>query len=258
MPRRACLIAVAALVAGCGGGAGPPPPTPGAGCAHRAPSETCGVLFVGNSLTFVNDLPATFTKLAASGGRAVTTGMAATGGATLADHVAQADAAAHLRERTWNVVSLQEQSQIPSVPELRAGAMYPAARTLVGAIRAARAQPLLFLTWARADGWAERGLIGYRPMQDAIDDGYLTLARSLGVPVAPVGVAWAQAQGDAALPSLFDPDGNHPSIAGTYLAACVFYATIFRASPAGLGFSDGLPADVAARLQAAAARAVLG
>ncbi|HWI71280.1 MAG TPA: hypothetical protein VNT55_04960, partial [Baekduia sp.] len=107
-------------------------------------------------------------------------------------------------------------------------------------------------------GWPENGLLDYGRMQDAIDDGYLTLATSLGVPVAPVGVAWAQALQDTALPSLFDPDGNHPSVAGTYLAACVFYATIFGRSPEGLVFSGGLPGGTAARLQATAARAVLG
>ncbi|HWI70448.1 MAG TPA: hypothetical protein VNT55_00735, partial [Baekduia sp.] len=70
MPRRARLIAVlAVLLVGCGGASGPAPPRPGAGCAQQPPGATCGVLFVGNSLTFANDLPATFAKLAASGGR---------------------------------------------------------------------------------------------------------------------------------------------------------------------------------------------
>jgi hypothetical protein len=215
-------------------------------------------MFVGNSLTFVNDLPATFRQLAASGGRTVLTGMVAHGGATLADHAAAPGTATALRERVWNVVAVQEQSQVPSVPDLRAGMMFPAARTLVAEIRAVRAQPLLFLTWAHAQGWPDRGLIGFAQMQGAIDDAYLTLAESLGVEVAPVGLTWAQAVRDAELPTLWEPDGNHPSVAGTYLAACVFYATVFRRSPEGLGFTDGLPARTAALLQAAAARQVLG
>lgn len=33
---------------------------------------------------------------------------------------------------------------------------------------------------------------------------------------------------------LFLDDGSHPSPAGTYLAACTFYAAIFNANPAGL------------------------
>ena len=45
---------------------------------------------------------------------------------------------------------------------------------------------------------------------------------------------------------------------GTYLAACVFYAAIFRQSPAGLHYDAGVPKGEAASLQAVAASVVLG
>jgi lysophospholipase L1-like esterase len=258
VPRCACLIAlvVALVVAGCGGAAPPAPPKPGAGCARKAPADTCGVLFVGNSLTFVNDLPATFRKLAASGGRTVVTGMAATGGASFASHVAAADAAGALRAQPWNVVALQEQSEVPAVAAWRAE-MYPAAHALVDAVRAARAQPLLFATWAHAGGLPAQGLPGYAAMQDAVDAAYADLGQALEAPVAPVGVAWAQALAGTPPPQLFSPDGTHPAVAGTYLAACVFYAAVFGASPEGLGYRDGLAAETAALLQATAARVTL-
>ena len=35
-------------------------------------------------------------------------------------------------------------------------------------------------------------------------------------------------------PELYFSDGSHPSPAGSYLAACTFYATLFHASPVGL------------------------
>jgi hypothetical protein len=47
-------------------------------------------------------------------------------------------------------------------------------------------------------------------------------------------------------------------VSGTYLAACVFYATIFRQSPVGLGYDDGLPSGEAHTLQTVAAATVLG
>jgi hypothetical protein len=255
------LACGARALAALGGGDGeslPPPAEPGVGCAQRAPGETCGVLFVGNSLTFVNDLPRTFARLAASAGRAVRAVPAANAGETLAQHVARGDVTGPLAADTFNVVVIQEQSQIPSVPELRAGEMYPAARTLAAAARAEPAQPVLFSSWAHADGWPDHGLIGFAPMQAALDEGYATLARSLHVPVAPVGAAFTAARADAAVPPLVGDDGYHPSPAGTYLAACVFYATIFGHSPQGLGFAGGLYGDTAARLQGIAARVVLG
>ena len=52
-------------------------------------------------------------------------------------------------------------------------------------------------------------------------------------------------------------DGSHPTVSGTYLAACVFYATIFRQSPEGLSYIDGLSSRDASVLQAEAAGAVL-
>ena len=146
-PARLVVLVVVLALAGCGGDDPPAPAQRGAGCARQPAGATCGVMFVGNSLTFVNDLPATFRKLAASGGRTVLTGMVAHGGATLADHAAAPGTATALRERVWNVVVVQEQSEVPSVPDLRAGMMFPAARTLVADIRAVGAQPLLFLTW---------------------------------------------------------------------------------------------------------------
>jgi TolB-like protein len=57
--------------------------------------------------------------------------------------------------------------------------------------------------------------------------------------------------------ALWQDDGSHPSTAGTYLAACVFYAIVFRQSPAGLGFDDGLSSDITNTLQRAAAVNVL-
>jgi hypothetical protein len=56
---------------------------------------------------------------------------------------------------------------------------------------------------------------------------------------------------------LFQPDGNHPTVAGTYLTAAVFYATIFGESPVGLHDHDGLSAADAATLQSTAGNVVL-
>ena len=48
---------------------------------------------------------------------------------------------------------------------------------------------------------------------------------------------------------LYVPDERHPSLAGTYLAACTVYASLLRKSPVGNAYTAGLPADVAAYLQ---------
>ena len=136
--------------------------------------------------------------------------------------------------------------------------MYPAATRLVAMVRQHGAAPLFYLTFAHQAGWPEEGLPDYSSMQAAIDAGYIGIADQLGVPVAPVGAAWQTVVDAASHPAMWQSDGSHPTVSGTYLAACVFYATIFRQSPLGLGYADGLPNAEARTLQTAAAKTVLG
>jgi hypothetical protein len=231
----------------------------GGGCPDAGRAPVCTrVLFVGNSYTTVNDLPGVFASLARSGGHRVEVGTAAGDGWTLADHAASSATATKLASAKWDMVVLQEQSQIPSVDQFRQTQMYPAARRLIATIRNQGALPVFYLTWARQDGWPENNLPNYGSMQAAIDDGYLGIATEQQVTVAPVGYAWSTLLGQATPATLWQADGSHPTPAGTYLAACVFYATIFRESPAGLGYHAGLPADQAAKIQEVAAATVLG
>jgi hypothetical protein len=133
--------------------------------------------------------------------------------------------------------------------------MYPAAHSLVNAIRAVGATPVLLETWGRRDGWSDYGL-DYRAMQAAIDEGYRTLGTDLRVNVAPVGEAWQTAMLQAPAIELWQEDGSHPSIAGTYLASCVLYARIFGQSPVGNSDTEGLAPDLAGTLQTIAAATV--
>ncbi len=243
------VVAALAVTGRLGGGVRCEPPPAATPCLR--------VLFIGNSYTYVNDLPATFAELARGGGHPVETGMEATGGATLADHVAGTTTAELLRSARWDTVVLQEQSEIPSVERLRVAAMDPAARTLVGRVQASGADPMFLVTWAHRDGWPENGLLGYGRMQDALDAGYATIAAELGVPLAPVGQAWATVRSVDPGLDLWDVEGIHPSPAGTYLAASVLYAAMFRESSEASTFTAGLPSEVARLLGKEAARTVL-
>ena len=118
--------------------------------------------------------------------------------------------------------------------------------------------PILFMTWAHRDGLPGNGMPDYESMQGSIETGYLALVREPGVAVAPVGFTWSTVHSQNPDISLWQDDGSHPSTAGTYLAACVFYTAVFRQSPEGLGFSDGLSDTTVRTLQKAAAQTVLG
>jgi len=215
------------------------------------------VFFIGNSYTSVNDLPTVFADLAWSGGHRVHTGVQAPGGWKLADHDTS-DTGSTLSASRWNFVVLQEQSEIPSDKNLRETYMYPAAQDLVLMARNAGAEPMFFLTWAHRNGWPAYNLPDYSSMQSAIDDGYLTIAGQQHAAVAPVGYAWMSLVDRESDPGLWQDDGSHPTEKGTYLAACVFYASIFLTSPTGLNYHAGLSNADALDAQQAAATTVLG
>ena len=232
------------------------------GCGHTAtckdnPGVSTRVLFLGNSYTYVNDLPGVFTQLACSGKHSVETGLLAQGGWTLADHVSDTNTQTELAAEKWDYVVLQEQSIVPALEQSRTSYMYPAARTLVTWIRNSGAEPVFFMTWGHQNGEPTFGIHDYGSMQGALMSGYMTIADELSAAVAPVGSAWQEVlQLDPGI-ELWQSDGSHPTESGTYLAACVFYAAIFQESPQGLSYTAGIPEETAQTLQSVATTVVL-
>jgi hypothetical protein len=228
------------------------------GCTNSHGANSCPrVLFIGNSYTSVNDLPGMFAALAKAGGHPIQTGMVAPGGWTLAEHLKSAQTLDALQSSRWDFVVIQEQSEIPSVEQSRSQDMFPAADALVQKIRQSGAQPIFFLTWAHRDGWPENNLPDYESMQLQINQGYMTIANQLFAPVAPVGYAWLTARLQDPKLDLWQADGSHPTEQGTYLAACVFYAVIFRQSPENDSYHADLTNATAHYLQSVAASTVL-
>ncbi|HMZ08827.1 MAG TPA: SGNH/GDSL hydrolase family protein [Anaerolineales bacterium] len=219
--------------------------------------ECLRILFIGNSYTFTNDLPGTFAELARSGAHQVEVQMVAEGGWGFDDHMSAFDTITAIKSKEWDYIVLQERSQNPAVPYSRTNDMYPAARALVAQIRAVGAKPIFFVTWGYKNGSPDIELPDYISMQIAVDKGYQAIAQELNVTLAPVGDAWYNALKASPPPELWQEDGSHPSPIGTYLAANVFYATIFNESPVGLSYRGGVSKEEAAQMQKVAALVVL-
>jgi hypothetical protein len=115
-----------------------------------------------------------------------------------------------------------------------------------------RSQPGIPVT-----GCPEMGFGDYASMQEQLAKGYMDIAHGFSIRVAPVGAAWKKVVDGRRKIALWERDGIHPGPAGTYLAACVFYATLTRKSPEGNKFTAGLPPADAAYLQKVAAETVL-
>lgn len=220
-------------------------------------AATARVLFIGNSLTFFNDLPGMSAELARSGGHEVKVDMSAQGGWTWSDHATSTITLEKIERQNWDFVVLQEQSVVASIADERSEHMYPAVRVLDGKIREGDASSILFMSWAYRDGLSSAGHRDFDDMQAQLHTGYMDIANELGAMVAPVGIAWQNGIAQDPQLGLWQMDGLHPSIEGTYLTACVFYAVIFQQSPEGLTYRAGLSEEMAQFMQAIATETVL-
>mmetsp|Transcript_139261 Transcript_139261/g.444421 ORF Transcript_139261/g.444421 Transcript_139261/m.444421 type:complete len:521 (+) Transcript_139261:3-1565(+) len=109
------------------------------------------VLFIGNSFTFVNDLPQQLAQVANSMGRSVHVATSVIGGCTLyAQRVGENNRTAKLLEQEWDYIVLQDQSLVPTVKAAREKYLYPAIDDFVH--RKRRAKLVLYMTWAPQSG----------------------------------------------------------------------------------------------------------
>ena len=204
---RAFLAFLAAT--SCGGSGAPvqPPPT--------TPPATYRVLFIGNSLTYFNDLPGTVAALAGSANITIHVASVVRPNLALIDHVeGSSNALDAIRQGGWKYVVLQ---QGPSALALSRDTLLLATRLLATEIRAIGARTALLMVWPESSRFA---------VFDDVRDSYRVAADDVGGLFLPAGEAWRAAwASDPQLP-LYGPNGYHPSELGTYLAALVVYESI--------------------------------
>lgn len=200
------------------------------------------VLFIGNSFTARNDLPGLLAQLVHAGGKdELECELISGGGASLRMHLNKGEAHERLQASRWDYVVLQEQSTLPVKNPKRTGENI---REFDAAIKAAKAQTVLYMTWARQNA---------PETQAALSETYTQVGREIGATVVPVGLAWQHCL--AAHPDivLHDKDQSHPNFAGSYLVACTFYATLFIGQSKSIPNLDmGLDAETVAVLHEAA------
>ena len=227
-------------------------------------ADTTRVLFIGNSYTYVNDLPLMFANISSSLGKAVYTEMSAPGGYSFELHLANSETLQKISKGNWNFVVMQEQSQMPVIDYFRNNSTYPSARKLDSLIRSYNSNTMFFMTWGRRYGGIQcidtscsPPFINYSHMQDSLSAAYLRIANELGDAVCRAGNVWRQSVNTDSTVVLWDSDLSHPSLAGTYLTACAFYSRIFNSSCTGASYYGGLPPSTAQYLQTIASNYIL-
>lgn len=217
---------------------------------------TRNVLFLGNSYTGTNGLPQMTKDAALSAGDTLTFDSRTPGGYRLEDHYSDPLSLSKIATGGWDYMVLQGQSREPILGTSKfkqGGRQLKAEYKLHDTCGVA----LLYMTWGRENGdptfcptYPE--MCTYVSMDSTLRVKYEELAQDIGAEISPVSAVWRYLRQNHAGIQLYQTDGSHPSMAGTYAAACCLYTAIFKKDPTAITFSAGLnSADALAIRQAA-------
>lgn len=202
------LIAVAALVATC--------------AVARPAVEPVRILFVGNSLTYVGNLPAVLDAMAASSGRATASGMIVKGGATLAERASDGSVGRALDAQHYDYVVLQERGgdMICAYAPARCRASESALRALVKTAAMHHAKPILLGTYQSSPD-ASRELLKTET----------AAATRLSMAYVPVADGFLKATTSAPSAHWLYADHMHPGHDLVLLEAALLYRELFGNLP---------------------------
>ncbi len=222
-----------------------------------AQQRTKRVLFLGNSYIYTNNMPQMLKDMAASAGDTVLFDSNTPGGHTFQQHSFNSTSLAKLAAGNWDYVVLQEQSQLPAFPEAQVQLdVYPYAKLLDSLAHQSSpcAETVFYMTWGRKNGDAANcgfyaPLCTYQGMDSLLNLRYRTMAADNEALLSPVGAVWRYLRTNSPGIELYQADESHPSLAGSYAAACCFYTVFFRKDPALLSYTASLPAADAATIR---------
>jgi len=201
------------------------------------------LLFIGNSLTYRNGgIEKHIVALAASAPapKTIIANKATKGGATLKILNEQQWVHDSINNGGYDLTILQE--DIPELTEHSVEPFFEFAGKFNNEIKKAGSKTLLYMAWPYERlNWINL---------EQITAAHQSISKKLGIPLAPVGIAFENALKANPSIAMLGPDKEHASIHGTYLAVCVIYATIFQESPLGYTyFPIGISKDEAMFLQ---------
>ena len=188
--------------------------------------QTHRILFVGNSYTFYNSMPRIFQAMAESRfpDQQFETKFVGGGGATLEKHWEVGQALREIQTGQWDYVVLQEQSTLGSknLSDKNSWKQFNKySRMFAEEVKKSGAETIFFMTWSRRDS---------RDQQEYLTTAYTNIANELNCKLAQVGTVWDSLRETETI-DLYNEDGSHPSVEGSYLVALTLLSTIFEIQP---------------------------
>ena len=225
------------------------------------------VLFVGNSYTAVNNLPQLTADCALSigfAGMPMEVASSTPGGTTFQMHTTNTTSQSLINQGNWDYVVLQEQSQLPSFPDGQVAAeCFPFAAQLNDQILAADSctETVFYMTWGRQNGDASNcaswpPVCTYEGMDSLLNLRYRQMAIDNQAILSPVGALWKYIRTTYPEINLYSTDGSHPSLEGSYAAACSMIAVMLRTDPYLITYTSTLDPVVAEKIKLAAQEVV--
>lgn len=215
------------------------------------------VLFLGNSYTYVNNLPQLIHDIALANGDTLVFDSNCPGGHTFNNHFNNATSISKINSQAWDNVILQAQSQEPSFsPGQVAAQTLPYAIKLDSIIKNNNncSETVFYETWGRKNGDASNcgsypPICTYIGMQDRLRASYKLFADTTKSVMAPAGEAWRKSIAQNPTLELYSSDQSHPSLEGSYLTACVFYEVLFHKSVLSNTYTAGVSSTNVSFLQ---------
>jgi len=184
------------------------------------PEADVRVLFMGNSLTYSNDLPAMVQTIAEAAGHTLVFATVARPNFSLEDHWNASGPEAVSTAAADFVVMQQGPSSLPENQDY----LRRWTERFAPLIRESGARPALFMVWPD-----DSRIFAF----DAVRDGYLAAAVAVDGLFIPAGEAWRSLL-DGGGPSVYGPDGFHPSRFGSQVAALMIFRALFDEPVTGL------------------------
>ena len=258
-PRRLAHLAAAAALSLCAAIA-TAQPAPAAPAAAAKASSVRSMLWVGNSFFYYNNsMHGHVGQLLSAAGVTGTRSVSATisgsglnwhdvdahfkpGGVASYSFVGDNEVRFNTFDKPFDAVLMMDCSQCPIHPTL-GPLFHEFAKKHSDTVRRRGAEPVLFMSWAYSD----------KPeMTEPLAAEYVKAGKDNRALVVPAGLAFAESVKQRPPLSLIIADKRHPTLAGTYLAACTVLASVYQVNPVGNRYTAGLPAEVAAHLQSVA------
>lgn len=231
---------------------------------RKASAEGIKILFIGDSLTYYNEMPQIFAQLCRAAGKNVTAERQTKGGTGIAMFLEDAELRQAVSDKIssdrWDIIVYQpirnQSVMIEYFPDYP-WKEYCAARTLVDLIKANGAVPLQYASFGVNKGSVTRsGRTKYMSRiehTNLVTEYNAAVAEMLGSKVVYTGETFNRLFDEDPTIGLYYTDNSHPSLAGSYLIAADFYTVIFGESPANIDYTHGLDGKLAAALRSVAA-----